>query len=266
MGREPVHVTVWNESKRQVPRAVLVHGTMTWGTECFAEQRPLAQAFRVELMDRRGYGDSPDIDRCDYEVDADDVVELLGAGAHLVGYSYGTAGAMIAAARKPEAVHSLVLIEPPVLRVAQQHPVVAAALQEIRAAFGTERAPMSPEEYLRYSTEDYGLPVPEFTPRRLRAARSAMAERVAWDAEIDLAPLAAASWPKVVVNGTWETAHPDYRRFIGEAMMACGEFVAERIGARAVRVSGADHYPHRDRAELVNALLTEVWGPSATWE
>ncbi|MCX4750869.1 alpha/beta hydrolase [Kitasatospora sp. NBC_01287] len=260
MGREAVHVTTWqDEASATVPRALLVHGTMSWGTDCFRAQRPLAGGFRLELMDRRGFGDSPDIERADYEVDAEDIAELLGTGAHLVGYSYGAAGAMIAAARRPEAVHSLTLIEPSVLRVAEEVPAVREALVRIRAAFGEEREPMSPEEYLRHSTEDYGLPLPEFTPHLLRAAASAMAERVVWDAEIPLTPLARADYPKLVLNGTWDTAHPEYRAFIGEAMTACGEFIAERIGARLVRIPGADHLPHRDQPEEVNRLLAEAW-------
>jgi hypothetical protein len=37
-------------------------------------------------MDRLGYGSSPDLDHSDYNVDAADIGELLGDGAHLVGH------------------------------------------------------------------------------------------------------------------------------------------------------------------------------------
>jgi pimeloyl-ACP methyl ester carboxylesterase len=62
-----------------------------------------------------------------------------------------------------------------------------------------------------------------------------------------------------VINGTWNTAHPEYRRACGEALMACGEYIAERIGAELVRVPDADHLPHRDRPEQVNACLRNIW-------
>jgi pimeloyl-ACP methyl ester carboxylesterase len=107
-----VHVTVWDETRAGAPAVLLVHGTMTWGTACFEAQRPLAKNYRLLVMDRRGFGESPDIDRSDYEVDATDVVELLGDGAHLVGHSYGGVVAMLAAGLRPQAVRSLALIEP----------------------------------------------------------------------------------------------------------------------------------------------------------
>jgi len=220
----------------------------------------LADAFALEVVDRRGFGDSPDIERSDWEIDAADVVELLCDGAHLMGHSYGGVVAMAAAVLRPNAVRSLVLIEPAAYRVAEEVPVVRAGLERNRAGFaeGGGFHEMSAEDYLRANVE-FGFPVPEFTPRRLRATRTAMNERPAWEAEIPLEPLAVAEFPKAVFVGAWDEANPRYREAAGEALMACGAFVAERIGARLVRVPGADHSPHRDRDDLVNALLRELW-------
>ncbi|MGP3937151.1 alpha/beta fold hydrolase [Nonomuraea sp. KM88] len=64
----------------------------------------MAGRFRLLLMDRRGYGRSPDAGErfpSDYLADADDIAELLGDGAHLVGHSYGGVGAMIAGRSPP---------------------------------------------------------------------------------------------------------------------------------------------------------------------
>jgi pimeloyl-ACP methyl ester carboxylesterase len=90
-----------------------------------------------------------------------------------------------------------------------------------------------------------------------------MAERPCWEAQIDLTPVARAPFPKVVVTGEWDRAHPAYRAATGDALVACGSFVAERIGARLIQVPGADHFPHRDRSDVVNALLREVWNAAA---
>ncbi len=83
---------------------VLVHGSLATGVEEWDAQRPLAEAGSCLLVpDRRGYGQSPPADGEDYLRDGDDIAELLGDGAHLVGHSYGCLGAMVAAARRPEA-------------------------------------------------------------------------------------------------------------------------------------------------------------------
>jgi pimeloyl-ACP methyl ester carboxylesterase len=261
MSDQQVHVTRWDESGARVPRVLLVHGTMTWGEECFAAQRPLAGEFALDVMDRRGFGDSPDIARSDWEIDAEDVLNLLGpAGAHLVGHSYGGVVALAAAAQQPAAIRSLVLIEPSALRIAEQVPVVKAALERNRAMFADDSPfrGMSAEEYLR-SGEELGYPVPEFTDRRLRATRTAMSERPCWEAQIDLAPLALASFPKVVVTGTWENAPVAYRESTGDALIACGAFIAEQIGARLVTVPRAGHLAHQEQPAFVNNLLRDVW-------
>ena len=255
----PVHVTVWDEAGVGAPAVVMVHGTMTWGTDAFEAQRSLAERYHLLVMDRRGFGGSPDIDRSDYEVDAADVVELLGDGAHLVGHSYGSVVAMLAAASCPQAVRSLALIEPSAYRLAEHDPAVADALERNRKSLGDLPEDMTPEEFLRLSTKSIGIAMPAPTPHRLRAVRTAMRERPSWEAEIPVEPLASAPWPKLVISGTWESASSDYRALAGEALMACASIVAECIGGTLLRVPGAAHDPHREQPEIVNAALRNLW-------
>jgi pimeloyl-ACP methyl ester carboxylesterase len=255
----PVHVTVWNETGDHAASAILIHGTMTWGTACFERQRPLADRYRLLVLDRRGFGLSPDIDHSDYDVDSFDLVNLLAAGAHVLGHSYGGVVAMLAAGRRPDAVRSLTLIEPAALRSAEADPVVAMALRGMRAAVANMPPSLTPAEYLRLSTEAVGIATPEMTPDQLRAARSGMRERPSWDAEVPLEPLASAAWPRLVITGTWETASPQYRAWVGEALMACGRVVAERIGGMLLRVPGAAHEPHREQPAIVNRALRTLW-------
>src|SRR5689334_9935459 len=108
-----INVTVWGGAARSAGRSIFIHGSTTWGSSAFARQRPLAENYRLELVDRRGYGVSPDVRHSDATVDARDVVELLSDGeANLVGHSYGTVVALLAASWRPEAVRSLTLLEP----------------------------------------------------------------------------------------------------------------------------------------------------------
>jgi pimeloyl-ACP methyl ester carboxylesterase len=110
-----VHVTVWGDGEP----AVFVHGSFGWGKETWKQQRPLADHYRLLLVDRRGFGASPANGRVDFERDAEDVAELLGDGAHLVGHSYGGVVSLLAAGRRPGVVRSLTLIEPPAFGVAR---------------------------------------------------------------------------------------------------------------------------------------------------
>ncbi|MFC4049491.1 alpha/beta fold hydrolase [Actinomadura syzygii] len=261
-----VHVTVWDETGGTGPPAILVHGSTAWGDDPvlgFAAQRPLADRFRVLAMDRRGHGGSGGTGSSeyagDYEADTADIAALMGDGAHLVGHSYGAVGAMLAAARRPEAVLSLALIEPGCYQAAADDPVVAAALRANREAIANVPADVPADVYLKAAADAAGLPPLDPTPRRLRAVRTALRERVCWEAPIPVAELAARTWPKLVLSGTWETAPAPYRERGGEPLMACARVTAERIGARLVRVPGTAHYPHVDRPEAVNAALAELW-------
>ena len=105
-----LHVEEWGSGAP----VVLVHGSLATGAEEWEAQRPLAEeGFRLLVLDRRGYGRSPVATGEDFLVDADDIVELMGDGAHLVGHSYGGLGVMLAAARRPDATKSLTLLEAP---------------------------------------------------------------------------------------------------------------------------------------------------------
>ncbi|GHH95678.1 alpha/beta fold hydrolase [Streptomyces capillispiralis] len=266
-----IHVTSWDETDGQGPRALFVHNIFTWGSDDlygFAAQRPLAGRHRLLLVDRRGYGRSPATGRGDFETDADDLVGLLGAPhhgrggregtAHLVGHGNGGVIAMLAAARRPDLVRSLTLIQPSAFTAAAGHPTVAAMLERVaESAPGDLPESVTPREFLRASTEGIGLPLPEPTPRRLRAVATSMRERPIWEAHVPLEPLRSAPWPTLVVCGTWEDAPELYRRHVGEPLMACAETLTGALGARLLRVPG--FYPHTQQPDTVNAALDEFW-------
>lgn len=72
---------------------VLVHGSLATGAEEWEAQRPLAaEGIRLIVHDRLGYGRSPWAEGEDFLRDAEDIADLMGDGAHLVGHSYGGLG------------------------------------------------------------------------------------------------------------------------------------------------------------------------------
>ncbi|RKT85771.1 Pimeloyl-ACP methyl ester carboxylesterase [Saccharopolyspora antimicrobica] len=255
-----IHVTERGSGER----AVFVHGSGSWATHDafgFGAQLPLAEDFRIVLPDRRGYGGSPDVERSDYAQDAEDIAELLDGGAHLVGHSSGGVVALLAATRAPDSVLSLTLIEPACFQVAADAPLVAAALERNRAAVASVPPDLSDADLVRLNFESVGFEAPEPTPELARATRTALNEFPAWEAQIPLDRLGA--FPKLVITGTWENAPQAYREHGGEPIMQCAAVTAERIGADLLRVDGASHWPHSQRADVVNAALREFWKAGA---
>jgi pimeloyl-ACP methyl ester carboxylesterase len=107
---------VWHEVSGDGPAVVLLHGAFA-GASSFAAQTPTlaAAGFRVYVPERRGHAHTPDIGGpLTYAAMADDTVEyleqVLPAGAHLVGWSDGAVVALLAAVRRPDLVHRMVLI------------------------------------------------------------------------------------------------------------------------------------------------------------
>jgi len=222
-------VTRWGNGEP----AVLVHGSFGWGEETWREQRPLADAYELRLVDRRGFGATPPDGRVDFDRDANDVAALLPDRAHLVGHSYGGVVCLLAAARTPGALRSLTVIEPPALAVARGTPVVEAFIAGIEDA---SRGATDPSDYRMRFLRGFGFPAErvELEGTALAAARASMTERPPWEAEIPLAR-AEKSTPTLVVRGDWSTAPEPARRLAGAALHAVCDVLEERLGAdRAV--------------------------------
>ncbi len=234
-------------------RVVLVHGSLMDGRTGFAPQRPLASRFRLVMPDRRGFGASPDPVHPgeDWDADTDDVVTMLGDGAHLVGHSYGAVSALLAAGRVPHHVRSLCVIEPPVFGLAphdadarRTRATMAAALAEAHAGSIDER------EFLQRFLDAIGeaSPVPSLlSPRLSRCTRALAHARPPWDAAPDLLAIAAARFPILLVSGTHD---PGF-----DAVL---DVVAARVPrARVAHVPGG-HTAQR-AADVLNPLLAALW-------
>ncbi len=120
----PIHVTHWGTSG---PTVLIIHGGVQGGLgggpKGFIKQRALAaRGWQINLVDRPGFGESPSRGVDDMERDAKWIADMLGDGANLIGHSWGGAEALLAAARRPQAVRSLVLDEPALQALMQDEP------------------------------------------------------------------------------------------------------------------------------------------------
>jgi pimeloyl-ACP methyl ester carboxylesterase len=242
------HVAVWGAGEP----VLFVHGSVSAGEEGWFAQRPLAEAgFELRVMDRRGYGATPG-DAEDYLADADDIAALLGDGAHLVSHSYGGVGSLLAAARRPEAVRSLAVVEPPLFGLAPADGPAGEMARELERFFAGSSELTNREfllAFLRTLGEDPS-PIPDHMIDAWAAAgvRALRNVRPSWTAELPLEQLAAAPFPKLVFSGGQSAAFD-----------AVCDTLAESIGARRQVIEGWGHSVALT-GEPFNRALLEFWG------
>lgn len=145
----PIHMTQWGETG---PAVLMIHGGVQGGLgggpANFAGQFPLAEeGWTLRLPDRPGFGKSVSRGPDDQLADALWVSEELGESSHLIGHSFGGAIALLAAAQRPQAVCSLILIEPALQPMLTTKPLlllksgVRAALQIVGEALMKSETP-----------------------------------------------------------------------------------------------------------------------------
>lgn len=233
---------------------VLVHGSLATGAEEWQAQRPLAdEGFRLLVVDRRGYGRSPATRGEDFLRDADDIADLMGDGAHLVGHSYGGLGVLIAAASRPDATLSLTLLEPGAFTLGQHHQAARMLVADIRRLWNQD---LSDEDWVVRFLKAVGSD-PDVLPPELIAAAVPLVPvvrrgRPIWEAELPLAELAAAAFPKLVVSGGHSAGFD-----------AICDDLAERIGASRMVFEGAGHEIQFIGRPL-NEALVALWRTSSS--
>jgi len=123
---------------------ILVHGDFANGRLAWSRQiDTLGRLFRLIVVDRRGNGRSPRALGYTIAGDADDILDVtarIGVDSfHLIGQSYGGVVALEIARRRPRAISSLHLIEPPLLGLLPNDRDVSAMSDLIRPLFGNPR-------------------------------------------------------------------------------------------------------------------------------
>lgn len=138
---------------------LILHGLFgslsNWGWH----SKQLAEHFAVYGVDLRNHGDSPHDEAMDYQVMADDVVELIGnlglERCSIIGHSMGGKVAMQLALSRPELIHKLVIVDiAPVTynNKADGHLKVLQGMHDLDLASIANRA--EAEEFLEDYIED----------------------------------------------------------------------------------------------------------------
>lgn len=228
---------------------VLVHGSLATGAEEWQAQQSLVnEGFRLLMPDRRGYGRSPAAAGEDFLADANDIANLMGDGAHLVGHSYGGLGVLFAAARRPDATLSLTLLEPAAFALGQHNPAARTLVAEVRGLWEQDL----PDEawavrFLQAVGSDPDSLSPELIAGAVPLVPLLRRGRPIWEAELPLAHVGSAAFPKLVVSGGHSAGF--------EAI--CDE-LGDRIGASRRVIEGAGHEV-QFTGESLNAELLTLW-------
>ena len=220
------------------PRLVLVHGSVAPGWMTWNAQRPLADQFTLVVVVRSGYPPNPPLERIDFEVQAEELLDVVEPGDHLIAHSYGAVVTLLAAPRLP--LTSLVVVEPPAFGIAADNPAVREFVDAVK------HAPREPRSYLEYFLSLVGSafrPPDPLPPELYAAAQATVAERWPSEAQIPLDEIAATTYPKLVVSGAH---HP--------AFDAVCDVLEERLRAERAVIPGAGHSVPRTGAPFNERL------------
>jgi len=183
-------------------RVIFVHGGGQAGADAWKPQLSLAAHFRLVIPTRLGYPGSPATNREDFEIDAIHIAELLGAGAHLVGHSYGAVGAMLAAGLRPASVRSLTVIDAACSAIARGNAVVDDYERQMQKI--VQDPPQDPGVFVRavFGVLDSKAKLPDPLPPPLLAFGERLRTlRWPWEAAIPLDRLGGTPFPKLVISG-----------------------------------------------------------------
>ena len=249
----PIHATNWGTVG---PTVLIVHGGVQGGLggnpATFAKQEPLAeQGWRLQVVDRPGFGQSQSRGMDDMEADAVWIADMLGDGANLIGHSWGGAEALLAAARRSEAVRSLVLIEPAVQGLladdpaVEKDPALKADAKRWAEVLTSARTPAEYALALNKSlsgAETGGVD----TQRAERYGCALLQGRMASPPALLQAAeaIARARVPVLVITGGWSPFFD-----------AGGKKIAELTGGRHEVVRSSNHFVQLTGAEEFNKVV-----------
>jgi pimeloyl-ACP methyl ester carboxylesterase len=260
--RYPIHIDQWGGSG---PEVLLIHGGVQGraggGPKTFDRQQALVNmGWSVERVSRPGFGESPSRGPDDMQPDARALTELIKPDTNVIAHSWGGTEALLAVARRPERVRSLILIEPAIPPTiggpgVMDDPAVAADLKK-RTIAGLSAK--TPADFARTFSSQMG----EMTPDMLQLGPgtsmtdqdaaalgcSVLGARMASQDDILAAieTVKKAHIPVLIVTGGWSPSFD-----------ATAEVLVRLLEGRHVIVRSPNHFVQYTNAEEFNAVASD---------
>jgi esterase len=118
-----------------LPALIILHGLFGSSDNWHSLGSAFGKQFHTLIPDARNHGRSPHSDEFDYQVMANDVVELMQqhhlASVSLIGHSMGGKTAMLAALQNPELIDKLIVVDIAPRSYPPEHELIFEALNSI---------------------------------------------------------------------------------------------------------------------------------------
>jgi pimeloyl-ACP methyl ester carboxylesterase len=260
--RFPIHIDRFGYSG---PQVLLIHGGVQGriggGPKDFERQAALAKmGWSVESVSRPGFGASPSRGPDDMYADARALSKLIKPGAHVIGHSWGGTEALLAVARQPQRVRSLILIEPAIAPMIGGPEVLAdpTVLEDLKTKTLAQLATRTPADFARVFASQMGQvgsdnPIgADFAkisdPDAMQLGCTGLVAKMASDDDILAAinTLKQAHIPVLIVTGGWSPSFD-----------ATGEVLARLLDGKHVVVPSPNHFVQYTSAEAFNAVAAD---------
>ena len=257
----PIHIDQWGGTG---PEVLLIHGGIQGriggGPKTFDRQQALTtMGWSVERVSRPGFGDSPSRGPDDMQADARALAELIKPDTNVIAHSWGGTEALLAVARRPGRVRSLVLIEPAIAPTiggpaVLADPAVAADLKR-RTIAGLSAK--TPADYARTFASQMGEmtpdvqlgPGPSMSDQDAAAFGCSVltARMVSTDDILEaIETVKKAHIPVLIITGGWSPSFD-----------ATGDVLARLLDGRHVIVRSPNHFVQYSNAEEFNSVVSD---------